>query len=125
MVPSPWPELSDVNVIHATGDVAVHEHSRETATVMDEVPPAAGKELAGVETLAWQRGAVGGVVRVVDAELPHATAAPAAITANSRGTRCVTPGEMQKSRPSVVLHRGFQTDARVTLKSSSGTHIEQ
>jgi hypothetical protein len=89
-----------VNVNHDAGDVALHVHSRATETLIEEVPPLGGNELAGVVTVAWHRAFVPGLVTLVEAELPQASDdAETTTSKNSRGARVFTSRPMQKSRP--------------------------
>jgi hypothetical protein len=52
MDPSPCPLVSDVKVIHETGDEALQAQSRETLTPIVEEPPVGGNEVVGAVTVA-------------------------------------------------------------------------
>jgi hypothetical protein len=72
--------------IQAASGVAVHVHSRETATASVPLPPSAPKLDDELVIVAWHRDVVGAVTVDVVAELPHAVFIAAAATiANSRG----------------------------------------
>ena len=95
-VPSPCPLAPSVIVIHAALAVAVHAHSRDTLTASVPAPPAAAK-LDGEElSVAWHREAVGPVT-LVTAELPHASASVAAVSAGNSRARVFTAYAFQSA----------------------------
>ncbi|MEO5894944.1 MAG: hypothetical protein ABIS06_04530 [Vicinamibacterales bacterium] len=84
-------------MIHETGEVALHEQSRETLTPIVDEPPVGGNDVVGAVTVAWHRVVVGAVT-LVEAELPQAAAATIeARSTNSRAVRVFTSKRMQES----------------------------
>jgi hypothetical protein len=66
--------VPDVIVAHPAVEDADHEHSRETVTAMEALPPPGPKERGELSKLGWQRaGMVEGEETLVVVDPPHAT----------------------------------------------------
>jgi hypothetical protein len=85
---------------HAAALDADHEHSRETLTATELVPPLGSNDRGEPSKLGWHRAAVGvGEVTLTAAEPPHADAA--ATSPDATTDRTPSPSDLT---PSCVMH---------------------